>query len=77
MEGDVQAGAATMPLRAVIAMLVEQTSVAIDAIDRELRAYVDEHGDWPAETRRLFELLGEACAALDALEEWPQSATSS
>ncbi len=65
-----------MPLRAVIAVLVEQASVAIDAIDRELRAYVDEHGDWPADTRRLFELLGDACGALDALEEWPRPAAS-
>ena len=61
-----------MPLRAVIAMLVEQASVAVDAIDRELHAYVEAHGDWPDDTRRLFELLGDACAALDALEEWPQ-----
>ena len=69
--GNVDASAAIMPLRAVIAVLVEQASVAIDAIDRELHAYVEEHGDWPDETRRLFELLGDACNALDALEDWP------
>ena len=69
--GNVDADAAIMPLRAVIAMLVEQASSAVDAIDRELHAYVEDHGDWPDGTRRLFEILGDACAALDALEEWP------
>jgi hypothetical protein len=68
---DFAAAAALMPVRAVIAMLVEQASEAIDAIDRELQAYVAEHGEWPDGTHRLFELLGQACGALDALEEWP------
>ena len=71
MARNVEAEAAAMPLRAVIALLVEQASIAIDAIDRELHAYVEEHGEWPEGTRRLFALLGDACDALDALEEWP------